>query len=152
MAANNAAADAALQAIQDVGNAQADLRLLNLQPIPQPLNLSYIYIYIWPGMANIQALDYTKSSYIKMFLSGIEALSSKFELQADQLKVFLECLKERERMFDWSFVVTVPDNSNTNRNLINKYGRLTIENCQAHEMTFVAVPGRNAQNSLISRC
>jgi hypothetical protein len=106
-------------------------------------------VYLWPGMANIQALDYTKTSDLKMFLRGIEALSSKFDLQAGQLKVFLECVKERVRMFDWTFVVTVPDSAAVNRNLIDEYGRLTIEDCQAHAATYSGVPGRDSQNSVM---
>jgi hypothetical protein len=73
MAAANAAAAVAAAAAQLAAPPPA---------IPQPV------VYVWPGIANVQALDYTKTSDIKMFLRGIEALSSKFDLQAGQLKVF----------------------------------------------------------------
>jgi hypothetical protein len=138
MAANAAAALQANQAAAAVQVAPA-----NAQVAAPPT------IHLWPGSANNQALDYTKPSDLKMFLKSIEGLTTKFDLQAGQLKVFLECIKERIRIYDWTFAIMIPDGNAINRSLVDEYGRLTIADCQAHAATYVNVPGRNAQNSVM---
>jgi hypothetical protein len=143
--AANAAAGTVAQAIQAAAVAQVVQANAQVaaQPPPPPV------IHLWPGSANNQALDYTKPSDLKMFLKSIEALTTKFDLQAGQLKVFLECVKERIRIYDWTFAVTIPDSNAINRSLVDEYGRLTITDCQTHAATYVNVPGRNAQNSVM---
>jgi hypothetical protein len=103
----------------------------------------------WNG--HVQALDYTKTSDLKIFHHGIKALSSKFDLQAAGSSRYSLNVSTKEFAFltGYLLLVTIPDGTNTNQNLIDEYGQLTIEDCQAHTATYVAVPGRYSQNSVM---
>jgi hypothetical protein len=52
-------------------------------------------------------------------------------------------------MFDWTVVINIPDAAAVSRNLIDEYGRLTIEDCQAHAATYTGIAGRDSQNSVM---
>jgi hypothetical protein len=103
-----------------------------------------------PGMANADvALDFTKSNEIKVFNRAIEGNATKFDLKEGNLMFFIECIKERFRIYNWTSVVTVPDAEGEDREVLESYGLVTLEDCQAHAEQYINEETRQAQNSMM---
>lgn len=140
----NVAPDAAIQAILDAANAAAVNAAAN--PPPPPVAAPFAG---WLGLANNNTLDYNKSQDLKVFNKAIEALPTKFNMKFESLKVFLECVKERSRIYNWSAVVTISDRSAVPQafNLIDEYGRLSLEDCKAAAALYLGAQTRQFQDS-----
>jgi hypothetical protein len=145
--ADQQAANAVIQAIIQAANAAT----ANAAAAAAAAAPAAAVIAAWPGGANNNALDYNVAADLKVFNRSIEALPTKFDLKADKLKVFLECVKERALIFDWSAVITIPDTSipPVTHDLIDEYGQVSLADCRASALTYLGVvPNtRNTQNS-----
>jgi hypothetical protein len=152
MADQQAIADM-IQAIINAANAAGIAAAQNAAPQP-PVGVAAPVVpppfALLPGMANADvALDFTKSNDIKLFNRAIEGNSTKFDLKEDNLMVFIECIKERCRIYNWTEVVTVPDSDGEERDVLDSYGLVTIEDCQAHAEQYINEETRQAQNSMM---
>jgi hypothetical protein len=138
------AADAAIQAIINAANAAAAAAQVAAPPPRQPAPFA-----LWPGMANANPLDFNNPSDLKTFNKAIAPLQTEFDLKSENLKVFLECVKERARIYHWHDILMVPDDNGVHRNVLSAYGLMSLANCQAHAATYVDLPNKNAQNSIM---
>jgi uncharacterized small protein (DUF1192 family) len=93
-----------------------------------------------PGEANVDPLDWTKAESMKLFNKATTAIDTKFSLIEDNLRTFIEQVRERSRIFNWETLLTVADSGGINRNLLDSYGLVTIENCKAHANSHVGIP------------
>jgi hypothetical protein len=137
-------ADDAIQAIINAANAAAAAAQAagGQPPPPAPFAL-------WPGMANADPLDFTKPNDLKTFNKAITPLQTEYDLKPENLKVFLECVKERARIYHWHEILQIPDDNAVNRNILSAYGLISLTHCQAHAATYVDLPTKNAQNSIM---
>ena len=97
-----------------------------------------------PGASNTNSLDWTKAEAMKLFNKAVASLDSKFSLIEDTLRTFIEQVRERARIYNWDTLLTVADTGGTDRNILDNYGMLTIENCQAHANNHVGVKAGSA--------
>jgi hypothetical protein len=104
---------------------------------------------VMPGAANPNELDYTQSDALKLFNKAITALDTKFDLAEENLRTFLEQVRERARIFNWDALLTVKDATNVDRHLINSYGMLTMDDCRTHATTHLALQNRMTQDSMM---
>jgi hypothetical protein len=93
-----------------------------------------------PGEANVQPLDWSKAESMKLFNKAITAIDTKFALSEDNLRTFIEQVRERSRIFNWETLLTVTDSGGNARNLLDCYGLVTIENCRVHADQHVGIP------------
>jgi hypothetical protein len=133
--------------------AQANINAVNAAAVPLPgavVQAAIVQFAAWPGLANTRVLDYNLSSDLKFFNKATESLSTKFDLKSGNIKVFLECVKERARIYNWKEVLEIPDESvpPIGINLIKAYGRITLAQCRAESLTYLGGNGgRKAQDS-----
>jgi hypothetical protein len=104
---------------------------------------------VMPGAANPNVLDYNKTDALKLFNKAIAALDSKFDLAEENLRTFLEQVRERARIFNWESLLTVEDSSGTDRSLLNSYGMLTMDDCRKHAAAHLALQDRMTQDSMM---
>jgi hypothetical protein len=139
---------AAAQQAQDFINA---VLALAAQAAQNPPPVQVVPFALLPGAANRNALDWGKREDMAMFNRAIEPLETKFGLQEEGMRTFLEQVRERARIYCWDDLLTVPDSSPTPvpRNLITNFGMVSLENCQAHATTHVNATTRMAQDSMM---
>ena len=108
-----------------------------------------------PGSSNTNSLDWTKAEAMKLFHKAVTSLDSKFSLIEETLRTFLQQVRERSRIYNWDTLLTVKDTDGIDRNLLDSYGRVTIENCRTHANSHVgvaagAVPVANAAGVMVA--
>ena len=106
-----------------------------------------------PGQANPnQPIDYTSASGIKIWNESSAPLAFKFNAEGKEVSAFCEKLVERAEKSGWNLtggnVIDIPDGDNVDRNVINEYGRLTMEEIRTHALTYIAGQTRQAQNNM----
>jgi hypothetical protein len=141
------AADAAVQAIINAANAAANAA--NAAQAAGAIPQAPAPFALWPGMANANPLDFNNPSDLKTFNKAIAPLQTQFDLKSENLKVFLECVKERARIYHWHDILQIPDDNAIDRNILTAYGLLSLANCRVHAATYVNLPTKNAQNSIM---
>jgi hypothetical protein len=104
---------------------------------------------VMPGAANTNVLDFNKPDALKLFNKAITALDVKFDLVEEKLRTFLEQIRERARIYNWDGLLAIEDDGKTPRNLIDRYGMLTMDNCRAHATAHLAVQNRMYQDSMM---
>ena len=104
-----------------------------------------------PGASNTNSLDWTKAEAMKLFNKAVASLDSKFSLIEDTLRTFIEQVRERARIYNWDTLLTVADTGGTDRNILDNYGMLTIENCQAHANNHVGVKAGSAPGTIAAK-
>jgi hypothetical protein len=76
-------------------------------------------------------------------------MMDKYNMDSASLQVFLEKVKDRVNDCNWEFITTVPDVTNTNRDLLTTYSLITKDEIRAHATTYIATNTRNAQDSMM---
>ena len=89
----------------------------------------------------------TGATVTKLYYKAISPLEGKFDGEADNLGVFLASIRDRARRFNWQWLITVPVDDGTTRNLLTHYGQVSLNNTRAHAMTYVNTPTRDAQDN-----
>ena len=84
---------------------------------------------------------------MKLYNKAILPLEGKFDGEADNLAVFLASTRDHAGRFNWQWLITVPIDVGTTRNLLTHYGQVTLENTRTHAMTYVNTPIRDAQDN-----
>ena len=85
---------------------------------------------------------------MKLYKSATERLTHTFNGETGSLRLFLQALQQRADSFGWaSVLLMVPDVNGVPRNLITKYGRVTMTDVINHVLTHVHNQTRMAQNS-----
>jgi hypothetical protein len=101
----------------------------------------------YPGLANNNVLDFNNPNDLKLFNKATEGLSSPYGLTQDSLKVFLESVKERARIYNWNEILSVADAAGINHYVPDAYGRVTMEHCVVSANGYIDAPTRNSQNN-----
>ena len=61
--------------------------------------------------------------------------------------MFLASVRDRARRFNWQWLITVPIDNGTTRNLLTHYGQVSLDNTRAHATTYFNTPTRDAQDN-----
>ena len=103
----------------------------------------------FPGRANDGLLDFNLEKHMKFFSRATIGLTTKYDCSSSGLAVFLQKVKERILIFNFTSILQVPsgDTIPIMRDLIQSYGLITIEECQAFAITYLAAKDRRGQNS-----
>ena len=88
----------------------------------------------------------TGATATKLYSKAILLLEGKFDGEADNLAVFLASVRDRAHHFNWQWLITVPIDDGTTRNLLTHYGQVSLENTRPHAMTYVNMSTRDAQD------
>ena len=89
----------------------------------------------------------TGATATKLYNKAISPLDTKFDGEADNLAVFLASVRDRARRFNWQWLITVPIDDGTTRNLLKHYRQVSLDNTRAHATTYVNTPTRDAQDN-----
>ena len=89
----------------------------------------------------------TGATATKLYNKAILPLEGKFGGEADNLAVFVASVRDHARHFNWQWLITVPINDGTTRNLLTHYGQVSLDNTRTHAMTYVNTPTRDAQDN-----
>ena len=106
-----------------------------------------------PGLAEVGVLDYSTASGAKIYRAATQPLMEDlFDCEPQGLKVFLACLEDRSIINGWDPILDIPENAlnpNDNlRNLIHKFGQITLQEVQDHARLYVGYQERAAQDSM----
>ena len=106
-----------------------------------------------PALISDQPIDYNKSSGIKIYQNGITSLTqTPFNMDPNQLMTFLSTIKIRLINMGWSNIFNIPEDADNNlnrnvRNILERFGEITMEQINKHVKTYLAYETRYAQNS-----
>jgi hypothetical protein len=101
----------------------------------------------YPGLANNNVLDFNNPNDLKLFNKATDGLSTPYSLTQDSLKVFLESVKERARIYNWTEILMVADTAGMNHFVPDAYGRITMEHCTVSANAYLDALTRNSQNN-----
>lgn len=158
MADNNAVIAAMAQAIQDLAaaqtaaaNAAAAAAVAAVPPaVPPavaPADPAAIPFAAWPGLANVDYLDYRTTDHKKIYAKAVTPMSTPYDLKAEGLHTFLAKVAVRARESNWEALMNVTDSEGVVHNLLTEYGAVTLGNCQATAGTYLGTPARIVQDS-----
>jgi hypothetical protein len=101
-----------------------------------------------PAFANPDVLNYSEQAAAKLFKSGTEALSIKFDCKPDNLQRFLDQSRDRSIAFDWLNILNIPIQGDVamSKDLIESYGELSYEAVKNHALTYMHEDAREAQD------
>ena len=90
---------------------------------------------------------HTGATATKLYNKAISPLEGKFDGEADNLAVFFASVRDRARHFNWQWLITVPIDDGTTRNLLTHHGQVSLKITRAHAMTYVNTPMRDVQDN-----
>jgi hypothetical protein len=99
-----------------------------------------------PALLTSTALDYSTSPNAKLYYKAILPLETKFDLTEGNLKNFLESLRNKATLMNWTMTLDIIKNG-VQYNLIEHYGLLSMDDVRQHVMTYNGTTTRHAQNS-----
>lgn len=110
-----------------------------------------------PGVINSNApWNYSTSEGVKLYFQATTAVSPTFDGTQQKLKVFLQAISSRAMTFGWKdLILNVPDGKTppVTRNLLTKYGLLTMQDVKTHAAAYIGHNNRSAQASAqLARC
>jgi len=85
-----------------------------------------------PADAFQGVLDYSNQNELKVFKASIEPLETQWDGNPATLRAFLRKVNRRVTMSRWRDIVTIPDDNGINRDLVEEYGRLSMNNVRQH--------------------
>jgi hypothetical protein len=119
-----------------------------VQVVPPPPNApNPVPFALFPGAAGNGVLDFTKSESIKLFNKATASIETKYDLEEGKLRVFIDQINQRGKIYGWKHIFDVPDSTGTVYNIVTHYGKLSIDDCIAHAMTYVNTQTRQAQDA-----
>ena len=104
-----------------------------------------------PAFANPDVLNYSDQSAAKLFKTGTEALSIKFDCKPDNLQLFLDQARDRSIVFDWLNILSIPSQGDValSKDLIESYGEISYQDVCNHALTYMHEDTREAQDSFM---
>lgn len=104
-----------------------------------------------PAFANPDVLNYSDQSAAKLFKSGTEPLSIKFDCKPDNLQLFLDQARDKSIVFDWLNILSIPIGGDVaaTKDLIESYGEISYEDVKAHAVIYMNEDSREAQDSFM---
>jgi hypothetical protein len=92
---------------------------------------------LFPGAAGNGVLDFTKSESIKLFNKATASIKTKYDIEEGTLRVFIDQINQQGKIYSWKHIFDVPDSTGSVYDIITHYGKLLIDDCIAHAMTYV---------------
>ena len=111
-------------------------------PAPKPASL-----FLSTDSSTPLDLEDTKDR--KLYTNAIKGIETKYDLSPQKLKAFLDDVHDRSQLYGWGSILSVPDKDDKKRNIIEEYGRITIEECNKYAEAHFKVRQRKAQNSVM---
>ena len=137
-------------------------------PVPEPLVLqepepvapvvAAIPFALTPAVAIDGIVDYTTSEGRKLYNSASYKLEEElYDCKPDGLYQFLQSLSTRAQEFGWdnipNGILMVPSDSDNmlseGENLIDNYGKISLEDIRIYEESYLTLPCRPAQDSFM---
>lgn len=102
---------------------------------------------------SVSIIDYTTAAGAKVYRAAVEPLATKFDCQAENLKVFLNEVNDRATITGWYDILLVPPDVLSEDimavvDLTTAYGQLSLEQVRAHAATYIHREVRAAQDSM----
>ncbi len=116
-------------------------------PPPPPPLLKPASLFLGPDSNVPLDLDDVKDR--KLYTNAIKGIETKYDLSPQKLKSFLDDVHDRSQLYGWSNILSVPDEGNKERNIIEEYGRITLEECNTYAQSYFKTRQRKAQNSVM---
>ncbi len=85
----------------------------------------------------------------KLYTNAIKGIETKYDLSPQKLKAFLDDVHDRAQLYGWSNILSVPNKDDLKRNIIEEYGRITMDECNSYAKEYFKVRQRKAQNSVM---
>ena len=106
-----------------------------------------------PGLAASGVLDYSTASGAKIYRAATQPLMEDlFNCEPQGLKVFLAYLEDRAIINGWEPILDIPEDARNPdvklRNLIHKFGQITLQQVKDHASLYVAYQERASQDSM----
>jgi hypothetical protein len=105
-----------------------------------------------PGLINhANVIDYSTREDQKLWDMAIKPLKDEFALDHTSLPAFLGQLVDRAKTSGWVDILAIPpdiEDINQVIDLPTRYGNITLEQVQAHALTYVNGDNRAAQDSM----
>jgi hypothetical protein len=141
---------AAATANAQAANAQA-AAAMNAQAaaVNQPAQQQAPQFARFPGAASAGALDFSKSESIKLFNKATAPVEPKYDLDEGKLRIFVDQVRQRAKIYNWEGILQVPDSNGTPQNIITHYGKLSIDNCIDYATTYINTETRSSQDSIM---
>ena len=104
-----------------------------------------------PAFANPDVLNYSDQSAAKLFKSGTDPLSIKFDCKPDNLQLFLDQARDKVIVFDWLNILSIPIGGDVaaTKDLIESYGEISYGDVKAHALNYMNEDSREAQDSFM---
>ena len=100
-----------------------------------------------PAEANDQPLDMSSAISQKFFKTATEPLAKPFDGTTQGLRLFLYFVAQRAELQNWSKIITIPDASGIDRDLLKDHQLLTLNNVRVHAESCLLNQDRRAQDS-----
>ena len=106
-----------------------------------------------PGLAAAGVLDYSTAAGAKIYRAATQPLmEDSFNCEPQGLKDFLAYLEDRSIVNGWDPILDIPEDArhpnNKLRNLIHKFGQITLQQVKDHASLYVAYQERASQDSM----
>ena len=106
-----------------------------------------------PGLAASGVLDYSTASGAKIYRAATQPLMEDlFNCEPQGLKVFLAYLEDRAIINGWEPILDIPEDARNPdvklRNLIHKFGQISLQQVKDHASLYVAYQERASQDSM----
>jgi hypothetical protein len=118
-----------------------------VQVVPPPPNP--VQFALFPGATGAGVLDFTKSESIKLFAKATAAIEPKYDLDEGKLRIFIDQIRQRGKIYGWNHILEIPDSSGQVYNITTHYGKLSVDECIAHARTYVGTQTRQAQDAVM---
>jgi hypothetical protein len=120
------------------------------QQADRPPQLPTTRFALAPALSSGDIIDFSTPAGAKIFKAGTEPLSSTFDCTPVNLQLFLDQLKDKVAIFDWTEVVNITHpEQQTSKSLLEHYGEVTYDMVKEHAATYVNSSTRKAQDSFM---
>ena len=120
------------------------------QQADRPPQLPATRFALAPALASGDIIDFSTPAGAKIFKAGTEPLSSTFDCTPVNLQLFLDQLKDKVAIFDWTDVIDITTTEQLiSKSLLEHYGEVTYEMVKEHATTYVNSSTRKAQDSFM---
>ena len=108
-----------------------------------------------PALAIPGLLDYRRADHVKIYRSGIKAVSeNQYDCEAEGLYQFLKNVRDRADEMGWTegilgITLNAGEDDEREENFMENYGTLTLEQVVESELQYIDEQGRLAQDTYI---
>ena len=106
-----------------------------------------------PAHAVADIYDFSSSKNSKLYINATAPLRNKHDGTVDTLRPMLDDLLLRSSEFGWSVLLTIKDDDNVDRDLIEQSRMITLANIRTAAQAYINAESRDAQdNQMMTMC